>query len=74
MYYYYYKCLEFIENAKTTAGFYDGIRAILQKAVERSTMLKDLYPDDHLIKTIQRAADAKFAKLEARENDKKVFL
>lgn len=67
MYYYYYKCLEFIENATTTAGFYDGIRAILQKAVERSTMLNDLYPDDHLIKTIQRAADAKFTKLEARE-------
>ena len=69
MYYYYNKCLKFIENAKTTTGFYDGIRAILHEAVERSTMLKDLYPEDHLIKKLQRAADAKYNILEAAGND-----
>lgn len=63
MYHYYYKCLEFIETATTTAGLYEGIRAILTEAMERSTMLKDLYPEDHLIKKIQRAADEKYIKL-----------
>ena len=68
MYYYYNKCLKFIENATTTKGFYDGIRAILREAVEKSTILKDLYPEDHLIKKLQRAADAKYNILEAGEN------
>lgn len=66
MYYYYKKCLNFIDNATSTAGFYDGIRAILKEANEKSTFLKNLYPEDHLIKKIQRAADAKYIKLEAR--------
>ena len=63
MYYYYNKCMEFIKNANTTTGLYDGVRAILQEAIERSTMLKDLYPEDYLIKRIQRAADARYIEL-----------
>ena len=68
MYYYYKKCMDYIESATTTTGFYENIRAILHEAAERSTMLKDLYPEDHLIKKIQRAADAKYNVLEAAAN------
>jgi hypothetical protein len=66
MYHYYNKCLEFIKNATDPATLYDGVRAILREAVEKSTMLKDLYPEDHLIKKIQRAADAKYTELGGR--------
>ncbi len=64
---YYYKCLKFIENATTAAGFYEGIRAILKEANEKSTLLKNYYPEDHLIKRLQRAADAKYNILEASQ-------
>lgn len=66
MYYYYNKCMEFIANATDHATLYDGVRAILLEAVEKSTLLKDLYPADHLIKKIQRAADAKYIELGGR--------
>ena len=66
MYSYYYKCINFIENATTAAGLYDKIRDILQEAANRSTFLKDYYPEDYLIKRIQRAADAKYIELGGR--------
>ena len=61
MYYYYKKCLEFIENATEAAGLYDGIRAILREADRRGK-----HPEDWHIKTLQRAADAKYIELGGR--------
>jgi hypothetical protein len=58
VYCYYKKCLDFIENATEPGGLYDGIRAILKEADDRGR-----YPEDWHIKTIQRAADAKYIKL-----------
>lgn len=63
MYYYYSKCLEFIKNCTDANGLYDGVRSILSEAMERSTILKDYYPEDYLIKRLQRAADAKYIEL-----------
>lgn len=60
---YYNKCLEYIKNAKNPGTLYNDIRAILKEADEKSTILKDYYPSDHQIKTIQRAADAKYIEL-----------
>lgn len=64
MYYYYKKCLDYIEKATTAAGFYDAIRAILKEADQRGK-----YPEDWHIKTIQRAADAKYLELEAAQSE-----
>ena len=61
---YYNKCLEYIKNATNKDALYNDIRTILTEAMNRSTMLKDFYPSDHQIKTIQRAADAKYIELE----------
>lgn len=63
MYTYYYKCLNYIDTATDAARLYDDIRAILKEAADKTTILKDYYPADHLIKRIQRAADAKYIKL-----------
>lgn len=64
---YYNKCLEYIKNAKKADALYNDIRAILTEAVEKSTILKDFYPSDYQIKTIQRAADAKYIELTKEE-------
>lgn len=60
---YYNKCLEYIKNAKDANSLYNDIRAILKEADEKTTILKDYYPSDYQIKTIQRAADAKYIEL-----------
>lgn len=60
---YYSKCLEYIKNAKEANSLYNDIRAILKEADEKTTVLKDYYPSDYQIKTIQRAADAKYIEL-----------
>lgn len=60
---YYSKCMRYIESATDKNTLYDGVRAILLEAVEKSTWLKDYYPPDHQIKTIQRTADAKYIEL-----------
>lgn len=60
---YYNKCLEYIKNAKNPDTLYNDIRTILTEADEKSTILKDYYPSDYQIKTIQRAADAKYIEL-----------
>lgn len=58
MYYYYFKCFDFIKNCTDKSGLYDGIRSILKEADN-----KGRYPEDWHIKTIQRAADAKYIEL-----------
>jgi hypothetical protein len=60
---YYNKCLEYIKNAKNPDTLYNDIRTILKEADEKTTVLKDYYPSDYQIKTIQRAADAKYIEL-----------
>lgn len=60
---YYNKCLEYIKNAKNANALYNDIRALLKEAAAKSTILKDFYPSDYQIKTIQRAADAKYMEL-----------
>ena len=60
---YYNKCIEFIRNATNPDTLYNGLRAILKEAVEKSTPLKDYYPEDYQIKALQRAADAKYIEL-----------
>lgn len=66
---YYNKCLEYIKGATDKDALYNDIRAILVEAMNHSTILKDFYPSDHQIKTIQRAADAKY--IELTEGSKK---
>lgn len=60
---YYSKCMNYIKNAKNADTLYSDIKAILQEAMDKTTMLKDFYPSDYQIKTIQRAADAKYIEL-----------
>ena len=64
---YYLKALKFINNATSTEGFYESIRAILKEAMEAETPLKNTYPEDWQIKKLQRAADAKFEELTEAE-------
>ena len=49
---------EYIEKETDPTKLYDGIRAILQKMDERGR-----YPEDWIIKRIQRAADARYYEL-----------
>ena len=60
---YYNKCMNYIKNTKNADTLYSDIRAILQEAMDKTTILKDFYPSDYQIKTIQRAADAKYIEL-----------
>jgi hypothetical protein len=55
--------MNYIKNAKNADTLYNDIRAILKEAMDKTTMLKDFYPSDYQIKTIQRAADAKYIEL-----------
>lgn len=60
---YYNKCMNYIKNAKNADTLYNDIKAILKEAMDKTTLLKDFYPSDYQIKTIQRAADAKYIEL-----------
>jgi hypothetical protein len=55
--------MNYIKNAKNADTLYSDIKAILQEAMNKTTLLKDFYPSDYQIKTIQRAADAKYTEL-----------
>ena len=60
---YYNKCMNYIKNAKNADTLYSDIKTILKEAIDKTTILKDFYPSDYQIKTIQRAADAKYIEL-----------
>lgn len=54
---------ELYKKRKNADTLYNDIRAILQDAMNKTTLLKDFYPSDYQIKTLQRAADAKYIEL-----------
>lgn len=61
--YYYAKAIKYIDNATESAGLYEGVRKIMKEAMEAETPLKDTYPEDWQIKSLQRMADAKYSQL-----------
>ena len=64
--FYYSKAVNFIKNATSIDGFYEGIRAIMDEAAEKETPFKSYYPEDWQIKQLQRLADAKYSELERK--------